>query len=183
MEGLHATASQTVPLPDSVGTEGDSFAAIVKAHYQSLARLAYVLCGDRHQAEDAVAEACARVWPRWRDREIDNLGAYLRRAVINQVHGGLRRRVIEARSERHTQSRVSPDRSPDGQVSDRDLLWRALLQLPSGQRAVIALRYYEDRSEDETATLLGVPVGTVKSRAARGLARLQQLLREGADGA
>ena len=102
--------------------------------------------------------------------------------MINQVHGGLRRRVIEARHERH-QSGVPPDRSLDGQVSDRDLVWRALLQLPAGQRAVIALRYYEDRSEDETTTLLGVPVGTVKSRAARGLARLQQLLREGADGA
>jgi RNA polymerase sigma-70 factor (sigma-E family) len=182
MEGVHATTSQTVPLPDPVGTEGDSFVATVKAHYQGLARLAYVLCGDPHQAEDAVAEAFARVWPRWRDREIDNLGAYLRRAVINQVHGGLRRRVIEARHERH-QSGVPPDWSLDGQVSDRDLVWRALLQLPAGQRAVIALRYYEDRSEDETATLLGVPVGTVKSRAARGLARLQQLLREGADGA
>jgi DNA-directed RNA polymerase specialized sigma24 family protein len=97
MEGLRAVASQTVPLEEAVATEGDPFATIVQAHYQGLARLAYVLCGNPHQAEDAVAEACARVWPKWRDHKIDDLGAYLRRAVINQVRGGLRSQLGEAR--------------------------------------------------------------------------------------
>lgn len=54
----------------------------------------------------------------------------------------------------------------------------ALLHLPIGQRAVVALRYYADLSEAETADILGVSVGTVKSRASRAMARLRELLEE-----
>ncbi len=59
-------------------------------------------------------------------------------------------------------------------IADRDLLLRGLAALPPRQRAVLVLRYFEDLSEAETAVLLGCSIGTVKSQAARGLARLRQ---------
>jgi RNA polymerase sigma factor (sigma-70 family) len=73
-----------------------------------------------------------------------------------------------------------PDKaSTDGEVrriDDRDVVWRALLVLPPGQRAVIVLRYYEDLSELEIAAVMGTSPGTVKSQAARGLRRLADIL-------
>ncbi len=69
----------------------------------------------------------------------------------------------------------------DGLIMDRpllirDLLWRAIWSLPPKQRAVVVLRHAEDRSEEETAAILGISLGTVKSRLARGLGALRERL-------
>src|SRR5919106_2614213 len=151
----------------------DAFTEAVEVHHQALARFAYTLCGNVTQAEDAVAEAYARVWPRWRRGQVhDNLFGYLRRTVANEIYGRHRRRLLERR-----EAERAPDREADGQfevaVGDRDSLWKALDYLSSQLRVVVVLRIVEDLSEAETAAMLNLPTGTVKSRLSRGLAVLR----------
>lgn len=155
-------------------------------HYRSEASaclgLAYVLCGNRSLAEEVVADAFARSWPAFQAGRIDDVHGYLRRAVVNTLNGRFRRRALERR---HA-ARIGgePERTSTGdadQVDDHTWLWPALLDLPAPQRAVLVLRFLEDQSEQQTAEALGIRVGTVKSRSARGLARLQELLGEDHD--
>ncbi len=159
----------------------DSFSAAVVAHHRRLAGFAFLLCGNRAVAEDLVAEAYARVWPKYQQGRVDDLGAYLRRAVANLAAGRLRRMRLEKREvERRTVDwRVSTDRDApgfEGGIEEHDRLWSAIWQLPVDQRAVIVLRHVEDRSEEETAAILGIRPGTVKSRLARGLEALRSEL-------
>jgi RNA polymerase sigma-70 factor (sigma-E family) len=154
----------------------DAFTQAVEAHHRALARFAYALCGSASQAEEVVAEAYALVWPRWRRGRVhDNLYGYLRRTVANEIYRRYRRGLLERR-----EAERAPDRNADGQfeaaVSDRDALWDALGHLSSPLRVVVVLRIVEDLSEAETAAMLGLPVGTVKSRLSRGLAALRDLL-------
>jgi RNA polymerase sigma-70 factor (sigma-E family) len=153
----------------------DAFSTAVAELHGSLARFAYTLCGDTSRAEEVVAEAYAKVWPRWRRGQVEFLPAYLRRAVANEAYGRGRRRAVE---ERHAARAVPP--GPDGtfeaQVDAHDALWQALGGLPDPQRVVVVLRVVEDLSVEETADMLGVAVGTVKSRLARGLASLRDIL-------
>src|SRR6266567_2995482 len=122
----------------------DEFAAFVAARYRALVRTGLLLAGDRGHAEDLAQSALIRTYLAW---------------------GRLR---------------DPPDDRPAGGTLDpgRDDLAldvrRALAELPAGQRAVLVLRYLDDQSEAETARLLGISPGTVKSRAARGLAKLRQ---------
>ncbi len=140
-------------------------------------RLAYVLCGDAAEAEDLVADAYARAWPRLARGKVDDPLAYLRRSVVNATKSWKRHRFVVRREElRH---RVAPDEmDATATVDDRDELVAALGTLPLAQRQVVALRYLEDLSEQDTARALGVPVGTVKSRATRALEALRGALRE-----
>lgn len=169
---LRPTLEPTEPEASPVKTTEDAFAQAVMVHHQSLARFAYALCGNVTQAEDVVAEAYARVWPRWRRGRVDNLFGYLRRTVANEVYGRHRRRRLERR-----EAQRPPDRPVDGQfeteVGDRDALWAALARLSPQLRVVVVLRIVEDLSEAETAAMLGVPAGTVKSRLSRGLTILR----------
>jgi RNA polymerase sigma-70 factor (sigma-E family) len=157
----------------------DDYGHLFAAQHVRLVRLAFLLCGDQRRAEDAVAEAFARVYPRWRKGGLDDAGAYLRRAVVNQLRSGWRRQLVERR---HAGRLTGDDR---GQVShsewsaDHDALLHALADLPLQQRAAIVLRYYDGLREVDVADVLGVPLGTVKSSVSRGLHRLRELLSEG----
>jgi len=144
-------------------------------HRESLVRLAGLLTGDAGRAEDLAAEAVARFLAAARRRRIDDPGAYMRRIVVNQVIGSWRKR----RTEERLGHRVATSRSVDDEsyrIGESERVWRAMLDLPARQRAALVLRFYEDRSVAETAALLGVPVGTVKSTVARGLERLHREL-------
>jgi RNA polymerase sigma-70 factor, ECF subfamily len=162
------------------GCAGDEFADAVARHHSSLSRFAYALCGDVTQAEDAVAEAYARVWPRWRRGHIDNLYGYLRRAVANHIYGRHRRVLLERR-EAQRPPEPGDDGSFETQVSDRDALWNALGHLSGKLRVVVVLRVVEDLSEAETAAMLGIPPGTVKSRLCRALDVLRAMVEPVAD--
>lgn len=138
---------------------------------RQLLRSAYLLTGDLHRAEDLVQEALVKValrWPRLRD---GNPTAYARTIVVRDNISWWRRRrrevvldVDEARSEA---AAVSSD--PEAAVVVR----RALGRLTPAQRAVVVLRHFDDLSERETAAVLGVAVGTVKSQNAVALRRLR----------
>ncbi len=155
------------------------FAAFMTEAEPVLGRIAWLLCGDVHRAEELVQAALVRTYVAWPSaRRHDPLG-YARRTLANA-------RIDTWRKHRR-EHLAPPDDLPDGGVdsgadarAERDRLVRALLELPVRRRRVVVLRYLLDLSEREVAEDLGVSVGTVKSTAARGLAQLRAIL--GADG-
>ena len=179
-KGVHAmpvSAAFPVTLDRS-----ETFARDVQATRSELGRFAFLLVGSSAGADDLLAEAYARAWPHYKRGEIDNLGAYLRRSIANLSNGRLRRIRLERRE---TETRrvdwrapriASPESGFEHQVDTQDQLWRAIWSLPPNQRAVVVLRHAEDRSEEETAEILGISLGTVKSRLARGRATLREKL-------
>ncbi|MBW3618659.1 MAG: SigE family RNA polymerase sigma factor [Actinobacteria bacterium] len=158
------------------GTDADSFAVVFNAHHRQAVRLAYLLCGDHHQAEDIVSDAFAKVYVQWSRGRVSDVGAYLRRAVVNETNSKLRRRYLERREASKRSGDERGVRLVDEHAADQDQVWQALSRIPERQRQAVVLRYYEDLSEAQTAEILGCSVGTVKSQVSRGLARMQELL-------
>lgn len=158
------------------GTDADSFASVFNAHHRRAVRLAYLLTGDHHQAEDIVSDAFAKVYVQWRKGRVNDVGSYLRRAVANESNSRLRRRYLERREASKRSGDGRGVRMVDEHAADHDEVWQAIQRLPERMRQAVVLRYYEDLSEAETADILGCSVGTVKSQVSRGLARMQQLL-------
>lgn len=159
-------------------TVGSDFAAVFAAHRRSVYRLAYLLCGDHSAAEDAAADAFASVYPHWLKGEVQDPGAYLRRAVVNQVQGGFRRRFAERRRLMRVAIDSQDAGSTEDEIADHDQVTRALRRLPPRQRAAIVLRYFADLSEADVADAMDTSVGTAKSHVSRGLDRLRDLLGE-----
>jgi RNA polymerase sigma-70 factor (sigma-E family) len=149
------------------------FAEYVQYRLPALLRFGYALTGNQHDASDLVQEALERVGVRWKSivRDSGSPDAYVRRAMVN---------ARTSRWRRHrTETLVADVPDTTAQVRDRfddEPLWQALRELPSRQRAVIVLRYYEDLSEAEIAATLGISTGTVKSQASRAMATLRQRL-------
>jgi RNA polymerase sigma-70 factor (sigma-E family) len=157
-----------------------SFAEFFAAGYERALRLATLLEADPARAEDVVCDAFARTYGKWRSGRVSEVDAYVRQAVVNEVRGGWRRRVVERRHAGALERQAVDDAHAPGferSVVERDEVWTALRRLPAGQRRVVVLRYYEDLDEREVARLLHVNIGTVKSQAAKGLAALQTILR------
>lgn len=164
--------------PTDSAPEPGGFAAVFREHQHGLLRFAYLLCGDHHRAEDAVADAIARSFPHWQKGRVEDPGPYLRRAVVNSIRKGHRRRLLERREEERGQHASLEPRLLEDTAADRHALVAALGRLPLKQRAAVVLRYLEDRSEAETAEVLGTTVGSVKTHVHRGVARLRDLLEE-----
>ena len=140
-------------------------------------RLAYVMCGDASEAEDVVAESFAKMYPAWQKGQIDDPPAYLRRTIANHIRGSWRHKDVERRHEARLEVMWSKDTpGVDDALAARDAVSAAMASLPPKQRAVVALRYLEDMSEADTAAILELNVGTVKSHASRGLERLREVL-------
>jgi RNA polymerase sigma-70 factor (sigma-E family) len=146
----------------------ESFEHYVQARRPALVRTAYLLCGDAHLAEDLVQGALVKAVGHWR-RIGDNPEPWLRKVIVNDHISGWRK---------HRGRERLTDVVPDGPAGEaaRDLdLAAALATLAPRQRAVVVLRYYEDLTEQETARVLGVSVGTVKSQHRDAIARLRHL--------
>ena len=137
-----------------------------------LLRSAYLLTHDWAAAEDLLQTALAKTWFGW-DRVSGNPEPYVRKIIYHTYVSWWRRRSF---GEHPTADPPDVARPDDAQaaVDERDEVWRALGRLPRRQRAVLVLRFFEDLSEAETAQILDITVGTVKSQAAKGLARLRQ---------
>lgn len=167
------TATREPPGRPSLADE-HPFARVVEAEHGRALRLAYLLAGDHDAAEDAVAEAFARTFPKWQAGRVHQVGPYIRRAVHNEVRN---QRRAAGRQRGHEQRRRADERgpaTPAGRTTTRHVVLDLLDRLPHRQRAAIVLRYYADCSEAETAAALGCRPGTVKSLVARGLATLRQ---------
>jgi RNA polymerase sigma-70 factor (sigma-E family) len=155
----------------------DSFASYVRDRTAALSRIAYLLTGDQHLAEDLVQETLLGVVGRWRWITANgDPDAYVRRALYHQHVSFWRRRRRRPELVHEPADRPMPD--PTTTVADGLTLRRALARLAPGQRAVLVLRFYEDRTEQEVAELLGCRVGTVKSQARDALARLRRFAPE-----
>jgi RNA polymerase sigma-70 factor (sigma-E family) len=151
-------------------TPPPDFRAFVEARWPALVRYAYALTGDRGHAEDVVQQALERTWRRWRHVRIDSAEGYVRTVIARLVISRWRsRRPTESLGGREPQPAVGPEEAH----AVHDALWRELAALPPRMRAVVVLRFVEDLTEAETARVLGVSVGTVKSQAARALTRLR----------
>lgn len=159
------------------GVTDAEFAAFFAEHYNELSRFAYLLVGEHAAADDVAAEALAEAWKGWvRVSAADWPLAYVRRIAANIAANRTDRMVRERRSWRlwsGGRSEQAPHPDSDASVD----LQAALLRLPARKRACIVLRYYYDLTERETASTLGISVGTVKSQSSRGLEELAAQLR------
>jgi RNA polymerase sigma-70 factor (sigma-E family) len=164
----------------------DDFRRFVETHWHALVRTAFLLVGDHGRAEDLVQQVLVSVHRRW--AQIESTGTptgYVRAALVNQsISNSRRNRVKEtlfgglSSSERGSLPQGF-DREPRDAyrgIENRDVLLRALLDLPPRMRAVVVLRYFEDLTEAATAQALGMSVGSVKSQTSRGLHRLREHL-------
>jgi RNA polymerase sigma-70 factor (sigma-E family) len=160
----------------------EEFDAFVRGRTPALLRSAYLLTGDQHLAEDLVQSALARTHRAWRRLEDrGNAEAYTRKVMYHlQISWWRRRRVPESMTGELTEPR-SVGGDPTEATDLRLALRTALLKLPNRQRAVLVLRFFDDRTEAEAAHVLGVAVGTIKSQTAKALARLRVVAPELAD--
>ncbi len=152
-----------------------AFRSFAAARLPALLRFAHLLTGNPTAAEDLVQSALTRTALSWsRVRRHDNPEAYVRQTMLN-----LQRNVWRGRPWRVAPTAEPPEtidsHCAEDEYDDRDLMWRALGTLPPRQRAVLVLRYYSDLSEAEIADALGCSRGTVKSQAAKALAKLRVL--------
>lgn len=154
-------------------TEEAEFDDFVRTRSKALLRVAFLLTGNRHTAEDLVQEVLEQMCVRWA-RIHGAPEAYARRALVNRSTNRWRRLIRRPEAPLGDLDPGRPDHS-DG-VVDRDAVVIALRELPPRQRAAVVLRYLDDLSITEVAAALGCSEGTVKSNAARGLERLRSAL-------
>ncbi|MEU7919848.1 SigE family RNA polymerase sigma factor [Micromonospora zamorensis] len=148
----------------------DGYLAFVESHQHRLLRAAYLICGNRHQAEDLLQDALLKLALRSPSVRDADPSAYVRAILYRDAVSWWRRRRREWLSATPPEQ-VAHDR--DGAL--RLTLHDALGLLPPRQRAVLVLRYYEDLTEVATAEALGVTVGTVKSQCHAALRRLREV--------
>jgi RNA polymerase sigma-70 factor (sigma-E family) len=155
------------------------FRVFVQGIATPLHRMAFLLCGDWHLADDLVQETLAKAYSHWRKvQRADNPSAYVRRILINESRRHWRRqRNVTPQTAADPADIAAPDLS-DGVVNRADLV-RALQSLPLRQRATVVLRFLEGLSERETAAVLGCSEGTVKSQTSRALTKLKSVLNRG----
>ncbi len=149
----------------------ESFEEYVAARRTALLRTAYLLTGQHADAEDLVQMALVKAVPHWR-RICDDPEPYVRKILAREATNRWRRRRW-----REVSSDVLPETSSDAtDPTDREVLRQALMRLSPRQRAVVVLRYFDDLTEQQTAEVLGIGLGTVKSHGRDAMARLRELI-------
>lgn len=150
-------------------------------HRTRLLRVAFLLSGDEQAAEDLVSDAFAKAYRHLARGRVDDPGAYLRRAVVN----GWKRQVGRRIRERDGSARMPATAAVgtgtgtfDDVAVERDRVLASLATLSPRQRAVVVLRFLDDRSEAETASILGISPGSVKTHCHRALVTLRTALQE-----
>jgi RNA polymerase sigma-70 factor (sigma-E family) len=149
-----------------------AYTEFVQGQWAALYRTAFLLTGDHQRAEDVVQTALMKLYLAWpRVVSMSHPAAYARTVVVNQLTSWWRLRSNSERPTLNPTDQALPA-FDEGLVEARTL-WTQVLGLPPRQRAVIVLRYYEDRSEAEIAEILGISVGSVKTHAHHAMATLR----------
>jgi len=151
---------------------GDArFERLCEDNYEMVVRVAFLITGDPHEAEDIAQETFTRAFERWDQvRGMENPVGWLNRVAANLAIS--RRRRLTRRL------RPLSDRERESDTTVDPALSAALRRLTPSQRAVVVLRYYLDMSIDATADALGKRAGTVRALSAQGVARLREDLGE-----
>ncbi len=161
----------------SESATGSKLESLYLCHGPDALRLAYLLTGDRELSEDLVQEAFIRVARRLTGlRNPDSFRWYLRRTVVNLANSHLRRRRVERAHLKRLVSSAAMAGPSNPDLVTRQVVRAAIDQLSPRQRAVVVLRYYEDLTDQQIASVLGCPVGSVKSSLHRAAAALRQHL-------
>jgi RNA polymerase sigma-70 factor (sigma-E family) len=163
--------------PGLIRDDEAEFEQFVASDGGRLLGFATLLTGDRHDAEDLVQTALLRSAQHWSAAR-QNPPGYTRAVLVNLARDGWRARRRRADTFALDAASAPAVGDAAAAVLDRYELLRACRLLPVQQRAVLVLRFWEDRSIDETAAVLGCTAGTVKSHTHRALARLRAVLQE-----
>ena len=172
------------PEPDADVARRASFIGASRPAIDRAYRLAGLLLADAHEAEDAVQDALVVAWQSFDGlREIDKFGAWFDRILVNGCRDRLRRRNVVRFIP--MDAGVDPaGRDPFQTFLERDTLLAGLVRLTPDERIVVVMRYWADLPLGDIAERLGWPLGTVKSRLHRALARLRGVLaRDGQEAA
>ncbi|MGW0492958.1 SigE family RNA polymerase sigma factor [Streptomyces olivaceus] len=173
-------ATALAPASAAAGTQTfpySSFSSYVKARQPVLLRTARSLTANPSDAEDLLQTALTKTYVAWeRIEDHRALDGYVRRALLNTRTSQWRKRKVDefACDELPEPEPVAAGDDPAERQALHDAMWRAITKLPARQRAMVVLRYYEDLSEAQTAEVLGVSVGTVKSAVSRALGKLRE---------
>ena len=171
--------------------DASAFAQLVARWQKPIERLCFRMTGDVHRAEDLTQTAFTRVFTRRTEWEpTGKFSTFLWRVALNLCHDDLRRQrrrgefsldaLIELNSAEAEEGFVAGEPTPDAQVESQErgeLVRRALAELPAHYREVVVLRHYEGLKFREIGDVLGIPEGTVKSRMAEALGKLNRLLK------
>jgi RNA polymerase sigma factor (sigma-70 family) len=157
----------------------ETFEDFFHANYERLLRAMYLATGNRHEAEDLAQDAMARVLERWDRLSTQDPLRYVFRVALNRRRSLLRRLVTTIRKA----PSIGTDQStePMAAVDDRDAIRRALDSLPDGQREAIVLVEWLEMTDVQSAEILGISPGAVRTRASRARAALREVLQEGTD--
>jgi RNA polymerase sigma-70 factor (sigma-E family) len=154
-------------------TDIPAFERFVREHTPTLYRTAFLLTGNRYEAEELVQDTLTRLFPKWdRVMAADNPIAYVQRCVGNRAVS--RRRAPAARAESRWELPERWDGSDVGEtVAVSRTVWQLLGTLPTKQRAALVLRYFYDLPEADVAAALGCRPTTVRSLVSRGIAAMR----------
>jgi RNA polymerase sigma-70 factor (sigma-E family) len=155
---------------DGVTSDADSFSAWAAHSQRRLLRTAVLLTGDHQRAEDLVQEALVKVALRWRKLRDGRPEAYARQVIVRDNISWWRKHRREIVVETPVQAPVDMSDATERRL----VVDRALAALTPRQRAVVVLRFYEDLTEQATADVLGIALGTVKSQSHLALRRLAE---------
>ena len=158
----------------------DAFSELARASITRLYAVATLILHDRERAQDAVQDALVSAWKDVRAlRDPDAWEAWLHRLTVRACYKHARRDRRRMLVELQVIQDPEPPRVPDLSVSlaERDRIERELDRLPIDQRAVMVLHFYADLPLTAAADILDIPIGTAKSRRARGLRLLRESMR------
>ncbi|WP_100447393.1 SigE family RNA polymerase sigma factor [Glycomyces xiaoerkulensis] len=164
-------------MSETKSSQDEEFREYVAARSASLHRAAYLLTGNWATAEDLVQTTLTKTYLAWgRIRTTDSVDAYARRVLYNTNASWWRKRSNREKPSEIVDDRPDASRDFAERTAVRDAMWRHVAALPKRQRAVLVLRYYENRTDAQIAEILGISTGTVKSQASRALAGLRKRL-------